>query len=304
MEDIIERQFDTGSHPTLEIGNSVGTMVIQGAQTSSVAVRATKHGSQEELSNTDVEFRHNGDEVVVVTRTHGRGCAVDFEVTVPRECSVTATSASGGITACNVAASVRINNSSGSITVEDIDGDCTLNTASGLVDAHRMRGALTANTASGAIDIRDSYLTHLDLGTASGNTRIETPLLPEGQYRAKTASGNVALLVPPETGATLTLQTMSGNLTSDIAAEIEKRGFGMWHGRLNGGGATVEMHSASGDLRVSPSAHVNGHENTRSTAAESETWQEPMSSSTTAVLKALERGDLTLDAAMEKLNNL
>ena len=308
MEETIERGFDVGADPNLEISNGAGAIHVRGEDTSTIQVQVVKRGSEEEIANTLLEFSQNGKQVVVAARGQSMTCSVEFDVTVPLGCAVQANSTSGEIRIVGIRQGVRANNASGEIVVEDIEGGCTVDSASGSVRIRGLGGALTLRTASGDVEVLDSRLPGFDLNGASGSFVIETPLVASGTYAARTASGSLTLRVPPETGASVILRTMSGGIHSDLPAEVASEGFGRWRGRINGGGALVEMYSASGDLNVERgrSAVVSGTVRTSDTSSSPGPHgaEEPMTSDTTAVLKALERGDLTLDDAMRRLNDL
>jgi hypothetical protein len=112
----------------------------------------------------------------------------------------------------------------------------------------------------------------------------------------------------------VTLKTLSGDVRSELPADIIKAGRRNWQGRINGGGADVEMNSVSGDLRISRGAFgeatppgswpaAGGRESDHPSVAEP-TAPEPSESDTVAILGALERGEITVEEAMARLDNL
>lgn len=82
---------------------------------------------------------------------------------------------------------------------------------------------------------------------------LQTPL-GEGPYRFKTVSGNVRLILPPETGCTVGFRSMSGRLKTSLPTTRSRRQIGQSYAELQGGGPEVHFSSMSGNLSVVPSA--------------------------------------------------
>ena len=83
----------------------------------------------------------------------------------------------------------------------------------------------------------------------SGDLLLETPL-GEGPYRFKTMSGDVRLVLPPETGCSIGFSSMSGRLKTSLPVVRSQRQRRHWHAELQGGGPEVRFNSMSGSLSV------------------------------------------------------
>jgi DUF4097 and DUF4098 domain-containing protein YvlB len=283
------------------------------------------------VENTRVEYSQTENKVRVQTKSDKGGllnlarnvCPVDYEIEVPLDCQLHAEAVSADVQIQGISASVEVQTVSGDVTVDDISGDCRVTTVSGDATATRLRGALALQTTSGDARVRDSRLEHFNLNSVSGDFIVDTPLSTGQHYLAKTVSGDLRLLVPSGTGATVQMKTVSGDVVSDLPAEIIKSSRRSWQGRINGGGANVEMSSVSGDLRISRSgSSTETPTGSRETAASDgpipvsdrdapiETPPGQSSSDQTApaetseVLGALERGEITVEEAMARLNSL
>ncbi len=201
-----------------------------------------------------------------------------------------------------------------------------------------------ARTTSGDCQIKSSRLRRFSLNTVSGDFGIETPLVAGEQCFAKTVSGDLQLALPPDTGATVQLKSVSGSVECQLPAEIIKSGRRHWQGRINGGGASLEMSSISGDLTIAKGKQSGADGNMSPTlqsprAPETQAPPKPAESrayaqssreddapfaaeasstldgssdtagiassesggGTTAILSALERGEITVEEAMERL---
>jgi DUF4097 and DUF4098 domain-containing protein YvlB len=67
----------------------------------------------------------------------------------------------------------------------------------------------------------------------------------------KTVSGGIQLIVPPSANFHLSAEAVSGEIRADIPIMIEEQGKHTLHARLGNGGARAEVHTVSGEIRVS-----------------------------------------------------
>jgi DUF4097 and DUF4098 domain-containing protein YvlB len=135
--------------------------------------------------------------------------------------------------------------------------------------------------------------------TVSGDLTLDTPLQPASHNVARTVSGNLHLRVPAGTGATVQMKSVSGTVRSDLPAEIIRSGRRHWQGRINGGGAEVELTTVSGDLTVEHS-NTGGAVQTDTQAPVAEDG-ESSRAATTEVLERLHRGEISVEQATEML---
>lgn len=239
---------------------------------------------------------------------------------------VTITTASGDVRAHALSGAVQVQTASGDITLERGSGDLTIHTASGDTTLTQITGRLDVSAASGDCSVRSSALTACHAKTASGDLVVATPLAPDGDYDFSTVSGDLLLLVPGETRATVSLKTVSGDLSCALPASSDggKRNRTL---QINGGGVAVRVKIVSGDCTIraasehlppmptgaSLATRTDLRSPTRPPAALSlaspnaplaDAAQETDFTETLAVLQAVERGELTIDEAMEKLDSL
>jgi hypothetical protein len=234
--------------------------------------------------------------------------------------------ASGDINTHVLSGSVRIQSASGDISIERADGEISIQTASGDVTLDQISGTLEATTASGDCQVRSSALRSCRARTASGDLAITTPLAPDGEYEFGTVSGDLLLHVPQETRMTVSMKTVSGDLSCALPSTTTEGGKRHRTLAVNGGGVPVQVKSVSGDCSIRAAnsnlpplpaiaplrAPVTPPAPPRPPAppmpdaapAMQEAMPESDFSETLSVLQAVERGELTIDEAMEKLATL
>lgn len=345
-EQTVDQRFSMGPRPELSVSNVSGRISIHATDGSEIVVRANKRGSSRSRGNTQVDVRRDGNKVSVQTRSgavglvnFGRSSAVDYDIQVPRECLIRVHGVSSDVDVEGTRADLGVQTVSGDVQVRDVAGDLTMTTVSGDVVAADLSGTLVARTTSGDGRILHSRLRRFSVNSVSGDFTLESPLLADEHCHAKTVSGDLELLVPPDTGATIQLKSVSGSVACELPAEIIKSGRRHWQGRINGGGGHVEMNSVSGDLRIrragskateerqprhaehpdfvrtpspprppSPPEPVNWGGSARESAGGLDEEESPPASAPTEgqeqaseVLRALERGELTVEEAMARL---
>ncbi len=242
---------------------------------------------------------------------------------------VTMQTASGDIRAHVLSGVVRIQSASGDVTLERGDGTLNIQTASGDLELDQITGTLDVTTASGDCRVRAAALTSCRAKAASGDLTVTTPLAPNGEYDFSTVSGDLLLQVPQETRMTIAMKTVSGDLSCALPATSDggKRNRTL---TVNGGGVPVHVKSVSGDCTIraatgdlpplpattsttravpapsappAPLVAPMPATHTTNSMAQPDAPEDDFTE-TLAVLQAVERGELTVDEAMEKLATL
>lgn len=327
-----EQRFDVGSGSELSVSNVSGRIAVKADEGSEIAVRYIKHGAGRARENTEVQIERSGKRVTVQTRSlqaglinFGRSSPVEYEITVPRDCSARLHAVSADVTLEGPRAETGVQTVSGDVKISNVAGDITVTTVSGDLAASELSGTLVARTTSGDATVANSRLRRWSISTVSGDFTLDTPLNRDEHCTAKTVSGDLQLLVPADTGATVQLRSISGSVSCELPAEIIKSGRRHWQGRINGGGGHVEMNSVSGDLRIRRTGQPGPTDEESpewQAAGDSTDWRPeppeplaandsrpPTSGSTdddesgdlSDVLAAVERGELSIEDALARL---
>lgn len=258
-EAVIEEQFPVGGTPALSLGTVSGRVSIERSNESNIRIRARKHGRRHAVENTRIEFSREGDAVTVRTKSESRGiwgrnpvCAVDFEISVPRGCSVQVETVSADVDIHGIGGSVEVHTVSGRVSLDTAAESISIATISGEVAGHTLNGMLRLTSVSGDTHITDSNLTGFEVESVSGHVQLETALSSTGRYRSSSVSGGLKLRLPDGTGTTVHLSSVSGRIHSELPSAIEQRGFGKWQATINGGGTELHLNSVSGSVTIAP----------------------------------------------------
>lgn len=226
---------------------------------------------------------------------------VQLEVDVPSTAAVTVEIASGWLDGQGlrgeqryrlVSAESRLRACAGRIELSTVSGDVTID----LADA----ADLAIKSVSGDVTVRGGRLESLRIGTTSGDVRVESPLIAPTGNTVETLSGDVTLIAIA--GMRVEARTVSGDLTSDLPHRTEGR---MGRRTLVVGDGSIELafRSVSGDLRIHGGSDGRRQAGMSASAdsADSADPADPADEQRLTILQALERGELDVPAALDRL---
>jgi hypothetical protein len=250
----------------------------------------------------------------------GRRSSLDLEVEVPRSAAVSIEAASAELRAADLTGQVKVRTASGDVTLDDLAGTLELDAVSGEVRITAV-GALDlrARTISGDLAVRAPRLGRAEIGTTSGDVRVDAELAGSGPFGVETVSGDATIV--GRMGLRVEARTVTGELRSELPHRREAS-LGRKQLVVGDGAIPFTFRSVSGDLRVTaprdnlPTGVAMGE--TPAVAPEA-----PVPPAAPAaplppvaptnpgaggrevarmdVLRALERGELSVDAAMRRI---
>lgn len=159
---------------------------------------------------------------------------------------------SGDVKATGAAKGAYCKSVSGDVTVDDVIGDAELSTVSGTVRAGSVKGSITAESTSGDVElIGVTDAKAIKAKTLSGDVDYAGVIYTDGAYEFKSHSGDVILTIPSGAAFDLEAKTFSGSIETDfeitLTGKISKKEL---KGTVNGGGATLEVKTFSGDVQI------------------------------------------------------
>lgn len=334
----VERSFSVGPQSSLAIGTMrSGDISITATEEPVIRVRYRSRSSN--LNQEDPFVAEQTDNHVELNVKEHRG-STDFRVTVPRDCSILVRGLASDIEVSGISGRLELETASGDVSLEDVAGDITIRSVSGDVSGARLNGPFQVHTTSGDISVSESHLSRFDLHSVSGDFSIETSAPSDARFKVGTTSGDMRLFVPGDTGLSVKLDTSSGDVHSHLPVEIIQASKRHWEGTINGGGARLEMRSTSGDLEIRRSSRLSDMppspapttEPVSPPAPRSDISPEPLvtipegpppsidpepqipdvvavddtpnleTKSASEILAALERGEISVDEAMRRLD--
>lgn len=223
---------------------SIGFKVYVNAQTSTNL--NTSGGSiRIENLNGNQTFETSGGSLNVANLTgniKGETSGGSITVTNSRN-NIDLETSGGSITASNCSGKIKLETSGGSLSLNDLKGTINAETSGGGIRGKNIDGELITSTSGGSIGLM-GISGSLNASTSGGGIDVE--MIKLGKYvKLETSAGHVALKVPKQSAMNVSLHgnRVSLDVTGDFQGSKEKEDV---VGKVNGGGAIVEVHGDSG----------------------------------------------------------
>lgn len=248
----------------LNIDLAVGSIAVRTGDRPEVRIVATR--------TSDVEVVIDTAPGALNVRSHVRGKrsdVVEYQITVPRAMHLTLGRGDVDIDVVGVEGEVVAAVRKGTVTVDGGRGLISLRTSHGAISLRNARGRITARTLNSDIRIADSagdievegsdgdiMLERLnadraDVSTVDGRIVYEGSLKPGGHYSFATHDQGVRLSIPANSGATITMATVSGQAQSDFPfASRKELGHKRFSFVVGDGAAQVTLSSFEGLVEV------------------------------------------------------
>jgi len=150
---------------------------------------------------------------------------------------------------------VNLQTGDGSIELNNLKGEMTLESGDGHEEITSVDGTLRARSGDGHIDASGRF-DSLDISTGDGHidARALAGSTMSSSWTLHTGDGNVTLQLPENLAADVDLHTNDGRITVDMPVSVEGRlGEKNIHGKINGGGNLLTVHTGDGSIRLEKS---------------------------------------------------
>lgn len=168
----------------------------------------------------------------------------------------------GNVSIGNIGGSGEVSTAGGKISVGKISGNAELSTAGGDISLNGAVGIVEVNTAGGNITLKN-ISGSIEANTAGGNIYADLAPAANSKSEFNTAGGNINLIIPSNAKVNIEASVyVSKSLNKSEAEKFIKSDFEPatidLHKNslvekfiLNGGGANIEMSTASGKINIS-----------------------------------------------------
>ncbi len=277
--------------------------------------RAGGHGHPLDPALVQVEKASDRLDVSVPGRSAGPGVlaaivsrearvAVDVWAEVPRHAAVEIAVVSAEMEVEGCHGEQRYETVSGDVSLRRIAGRIGIKTVSGDVEVRAGQAlSLEADAVSGDLDVEAIRLERVVISAISGDVALAGELAPGIEHRVDTVSGDLQLST--STGTTIRVRGPAVSVRG-VPGEQILGGRGTREVVIGDGRATLAFRSMSGDLEVLPAEPAPGdHEPAERAAGDHGPSEHAAPArSPLQVLAALERGEIDVDEATRRLEEL
>lgn len=274
---LIRQTFSIGSLTRADISTFGGAIKVEGANDEIVVeVFARKRGrwitdlDDRALVGTEIRVESMGEVLLATAKRKNKwmkgssGLSIAFRIKVPKGMDLGVQTSGGSIDLSHLDAKIKASTSGGSVNMSDVRGEADVKTSGGRIDIESFVGRLEARTSGGSIDLEDAdgrlYVStsggRIDLDevageivakTSGGRISAEVNRIDE-RLILKTSGGSVSATVPKDVG--YDIKIVGNKVDADLVNFSGTRKKNRVEGRLNGGGAYIEMVSSGGRSKL------------------------------------------------------
>ena len=314
-----------GPRGRFSLRQASGDIQIRGVEGDTVRVTSLDDRPLSDLFDIEVgddrlEIRQRGG-FDAGMRLFSRGSSADLKIEVPHGAGVAVDTGSADIDATDLSGEKSFRTASGEVSLNRFAGGVEVETVSGEIEIDGSAPLdLALTSVSGDIQVRVPSVRRLDLGTTSGDIRLDAELTGNGPFAMRSISGDATIVA--RNGFRVEAESITGDLSSDLPSKRESL-----PGRkvlvVGRPGPTLSFRSVSGDLHVAeprdaapaiaateevmddtPPTSVKQVDAAAASAAEAGAEASGAEDARLEILRALERGDITVAEATDRLSKL
>src|SRR5438477_11820925 len=276
----VTKSFVVSERASVRVETNDGGVRVTSGDSEQVEFRVEYQGY--ELGKTlRVDAHQDGDKVELTARVTGHwglswggnSRRLHIEVRMPREAdlqvetgdgsvqaesingTVNVHTGDGSVKANSLSGTIDLHTNDGSITVENLKGDMRLRTGDGSIEARDLDGKVEADSGDGHIRIAGRFDA---LNVKTGDGSVDARVLPGSKmatsWTIRTGDGSVDLVLPSDFQTNIDASTGDGHISLGIPVTIEGTFKNSeMHGKMNGGGQPLTIHTGDGSIRLSKS---------------------------------------------------
>ena len=274
------KSYPISGRAQVRVDTNDGAVKIYTGDSKQVEFRVVYEG-YELNKNLHVDSRQNGDSVEINARVSGHwgfswgghGRNVRIEVRMPKDADLQVDTGDGSVETQAVNGRVKIHTGDGSVRAQAVSGNLDIDTGDGSITVDGAKGDIRLRTGDGHVQARDldgkvdatsgdGHITisgRLDaLNVKTGDGSIDAHVQPgsklESTWSIHTGDGSVDIVLPADLQANIDASTNDGHVSVNIPLLVE----GTFknseiHGKMNGGGQSLTVHTGDGSIRLSKS---------------------------------------------------
>lgn len=276
----VVKPFTVSGRANVRVETNDGSVRVSTGDSKQVEFRVEYQG-YELGKNLHIDAHQDGDKVELIARVADHwgiswghnSRRLHIEVRMPREGDLDVHSGDGSVEAASINGTVKVytgdgsvkanslngnielHTTDGSITVDTLKGDIRLHTGDGSIEARDLDGKVDADSGDGHIRIAGRFdALNVKTGDGSVNTRVQAGSKMATSWTIRTGDGSVDIVLPSDFQTNIDASTGDGHISLGIPVTIE----GTFknselHGKMNGGGQPLTIHTGDGSIRLSKS---------------------------------------------------
>ena len=240
------KTFTLTGKPDLRVETSDANIHVDTWDRNTIEARVTAEGWKVGEGGVKVVDHQTGDSVELEVRLPHNVCIVCFhpashrveiEIRVPRQGRMSLRTGDGSIRLANFKGEMDLQSGDGALGVEGVDGTLKAHASDGHIKTAGRFDSLQLSSSDGRIEARvlagSTVSSSWDLHSGDGNVTMQLPGAFAADVELRTGDGHISLDMPV---------SLEGNIRHNYV-----------HGKLNGGGNLLTIHTGDGSIRLEKS---------------------------------------------------
>jgi hypothetical protein len=253
------KSYSVSGRAKVHVDTNDGGVRITTGDSNQVEFRVTYEGYTID-KNLTVTSKQDGDRVEVSARVRNMNWGwggfhrrLHIEVHMPRNADLGVDTGDGSVESDAIRGNVDIHTGDGHIRLEGAKGDIRLRTGDGSIEGRDLDGNLEATTGDGQVNLDGRFDTlNIKTGDGSITARVNPGSKLVNSWTVRTGDGSVTMSVPGDLQANIDATTNDGRISLGIPVTVEGNlGTSQIHGKMNGGGAPLTIHTGDGSIHLS-----------------------------------------------------
>jgi DUF4097 and DUF4098 domain-containing protein YvlB len=252
------KSFNISNRANVHVDTNDGAVVVTTGDSKQVEFHVEYSGYEIEKS-LHIESSQSGDEVNLTARipnhwhfTLGSRRTLHIEVRMPKNADLQVKTGDGSIKVGDLSGNVDLHTGDGSVTADSVQGTIRMSTGDGSISAGGLDGRCEAVSGDGRIRLSGRFDA---LRAKSGDGSIEVEARHgsklDSSWSIRSGDGGIEAALPADLAADLDVTTGDGHISSDIPITVEGLiSKSRIHGKLNGGGQELVIHTGDGSIRL------------------------------------------------------
>jgi Toastrack DUF4097 len=274
------KNYSVSGRAQVRVDTNDGAVQIYTGDTKQVEFRVVYDGYEMNKS-LHIDSRQDGDSVQINARVSGhwgfswggKGRRIRIEVHMPKDADLQVDTGDGSVETQQVNGRVKIHTGDGSVRAQEATGDIDIDTGDGSITVDGAKGDIRLRTGDGHVDARnldgkvdatsgDGHITisgrldalNIKTGDGSIDAHIQSGSKIVSGWSIRTGDGSVDVVLPADLQANIDASTNDGHISLGIPVTVEGTfSNSQLHGKMNGGGQSLTVHTGDGSIRLSKS---------------------------------------------------
>jgi DUF4097 and DUF4098 domain-containing protein YvlB len=237
------KSWTVGAQPELRVEASDASIEVDGSDSQTIQARLVTEGYSIGHDGIQVIEHQSGDHVELRIKEpygHFGGWghrSIRLRLSVPRQLT--------GV----------VKTGDGSIRVHDVRGNIRIETGDGSIEGTNLGGALDAHTGDGSMRLNGSFSdVRLHTGDGSIQFNAQQGSSLHSDWEIQSGDGSISVTLPKNISADVQLRTGDGSIHTQLPLTVsELHNKREIHGKLNGGGPLLSIHTGDGSITVGAS---------------------------------------------------